>query len=109
MTEGLCLPIISVPDIKFVAGKPGTDIRAHLAELATDLQAAMAHHQAGGLDEAEALYRKLLDAVPNHPHALHLLGALETGRGRPARAVELIGRALPALARSPEAHVARWG
>jgi hypothetical protein len=70
MTEGLGLPIISVPDIKFVAGNPGTDIRAHLAELATDLQAAMAHHQAGGLDEAEALYRKLLDAVPNHPHAL---------------------------------------
>src|SRR5262249_24350358 len=35
MTEGLGLPIISVPDIKFVgAGKPGTDIRAHLAELA---------------------------------------------------------------------------
>ena len=97
--------MISAPSVQVTASKPGTDNPARVAELATDVRAAVAHHQAGRLDEAEALYRKLLDAVPNHPRILHLLGTLETGRGRPARAVQLIGQAFPGLARLPEAHV----
>ena len=73
MTEGLGLPIISVPDIKFVAGKPGTDIRAHLAELATDLQAAVAHQRAGRLAEAESLYRVVLDGERGDEIRAHLV------------------------------------
>jgi SAM-dependent methyltransferase len=52
------------------------------ATVATDLsvakaiRAAVAHHQAGRLPEAEALYRQILQAEPNYPDALHFLGIL---------------------------------
>jgi tetratricopeptide (TPR) repeat protein len=65
----------------------------------------MRHHRAGRRDEAEALYRKMLKAAPNHPRASHLLGLIETERGHPERGVELIGKAFPALARCPQAHL----
>ena len=58
-------------------------IRKYLSELATDLQAAVAHHHAGRMDEAEALYQKILEAAPNHPQALRLLGLIETERENP--------------------------
>ena len=81
------------------------NLRGRVVDLATDLQTATEHHRAGRIDEAEALYRKLLDEVPGFPRASYLLGIIETGRGRAARGVELISKALPALARSPEVHV----
>ncbi|MEN6630373.1 MAG: SEC-C metal-binding domain-containing protein, partial [Sulfuricella sp.] len=40
------------------------------------LQAALAHHQAGRLLQAEEIYQQILQAEPNHPEALHLLGML---------------------------------
>jgi tetratricopeptide (TPR) repeat protein len=87
------------------AKEAGTPVSAPAADSAGDFAAAFAHHQAGRLDEAEARYRRLLDAAPDHPRALHLLGVIETQRGRPERGAELIGRAFPALARAPEPHV----
>jgi Flp pilus assembly protein TadD len=58
------------------------------------LQDALAHHQAGRLEEAEALYRAVLAAEPRNADALHLLGVAAQQQGRPAEAVALIGRAL---------------
>ncbi len=58
------------------------------------LQAAIAHHQAGRLPEAEALYRQILARLPQHPDALHLLGLLAHHLGRHESAVELINQAL---------------
>jgi tetratricopeptide (TPR) repeat protein len=84
---------------------PLASVRARLDELANNLQAAIAYHQAGRLDEAEALYLKLLEEAPNHPQALRLLGAIETQRGRPRRGVELISKAFPAFSFLPEAHL----
>jgi protein O-GlcNAc transferase len=40
------------------------------------IQDAIAHHQAGRLQEAEHLYRAILQAQPNHPDANHNLGVL---------------------------------
>ncbi|KVC98789.1 hypothetical protein WI78_12130 [Burkholderia ubonensis] len=40
------------------------------------LQAALAHHQAGRLAEAKALYDAILTAQPGQPDALHFLGLL---------------------------------
>jgi len=40
------------------------------------LQRAIAHHQAGQLQDAERLYRAILQAQPNHPDANHNLGVL---------------------------------
>lgn len=58
------------------------------------LQAAIAHHQAGRLAEAEALYRQILERVPQHADALHMLGLLAHQAGHHEMAVELIGQAL---------------
>lgn len=55
---------------------------------------AMQHHHEGRFAEAEAAYRELLAAHPDHVDALHLLGFLAHQLGQNDRAVELIGRAL---------------
>jgi tetratricopeptide (TPR) repeat protein len=75
------------------------------ASLNAELQAGIEHHKAGQIDEAETIYRGLLKKVPHQPNALHLLGLIETQRGRPARGVELIGEALPALEKAPQIHL----
>jgi len=61
-----------------------------------DLRLAVGHHQAGRLDRAESLYRRILRREPEHADALHLLGVLEFGRGRAADAARLIRRATEA-------------
>ncbi len=105
MSEGAGSQGIPTARVQNTVGDPITDQRTRLAKLAADLQSALTHHQAGRLEEAESLYCKLLDAVPGYPRVLHLLGVVKTRRGQPEAGVELIGRALPALARVPEAHV----
>ncbi|HAL37235.1 MAG TPA: hypothetical protein DCP03_03610 [Polaromonas sp.] len=44
--------------------------------LAQALQLAVAHQQAGQFEEAETLYRTILQTQPNHPQANHSLGVL---------------------------------
>jgi tetratricopeptide (TPR) repeat protein len=58
------------------------------------LAAAVAHHQAGRLDEAERLYTRVLDADPRNFDALHLLGVIAHQQGNYAHAVELISQAV---------------
>jgi len=48
------------------------------------LQQAIAHHQAGRLQEAEYLYRAILRVQPEHPDANHNLGALAMQVKQPA-------------------------
>jgi predicted O-linked N-acetylglucosamine transferase (SPINDLY family) len=58
------------------------------------IQTAIAHHQAGRLAEAEAIYRRILGQDPARPDALHLLGAIACQTGHPSAAIDLIGRAI---------------
>jgi protein O-GlcNAc transferase len=58
------------------------------------LETAIRHHQARELPQAEALYRKILDAQPNHPDALHLLGLIALNVGQANAAIDLIRRAI---------------
>jgi Tfp pilus assembly protein PilF len=58
------------------------------------LETACRHHRSGRLREAEALYRQILQAEPNHADALHLLGVVAHQHGRHEQAVEMIGRAI---------------
>jgi predicted O-linked N-acetylglucosamine transferase (SPINDLY family) len=58
------------------------------------LRKGLEHHQAGRLDEAKVLYRDILDRVPDHADALHLLGVLSGQAGQTVAAIDLIGRAL---------------
>lgn len=68
------------------------------------LQQALSLHQRGLLTEADGLYRQVLEILPQHFDALHMLGVLEAQRGNPAAAVDLIGRAIKISARNPAAY-----
>ena len=65
----------------------GLDSRILLTE-------AVRLHQAGQLDEAAALYRKVLNVQPNSADALHLLGMIALQQGQAQTALELIGKAI---------------
>jgi Flp pilus assembly protein TadD len=55
---------------------------------------ALEHQRAGRLEEAEGIYRRILDSKPNHSDALHLLGVLGYQVGRSDIAVDLIKKAI---------------
>jgi predicted O-linked N-acetylglucosamine transferase (SPINDLY family) len=55
---------------------------------------AFQHHMAGRLAEAEALYRQILAAEPNHADALHFLGVIAHQVGQQEAAVELIRQSI---------------
>lgn len=57
------------------------------------LQLAMQQHQQGNLQQAEALYRQVLNAMPNHAFALEQFGVLAMQVGRADVAADLFGRA----------------
>lgn len=58
------------------------------------LQQAMKLHQAGNLQAAEPLYRKLLHRFPSHIQLLNVVGALELQLGNVNKGVALLGRSL---------------
>ena len=58
------------------------------------LQQGIAAHKEGKLQDAERLYRALLQAQPNHPDANHNLGVLAVAVGKPLEAVPLFKLAL---------------
>ena len=60
--------------------------------------AALEHHAAGRLAEAEALYREALAEEAHNVDALHFLGVIALQRGAPNEAIDLISQA---LARNP--------
>ena len=69
------------------------------------LQTAMAQHQAGNLQQAEALYKQVLQAAPNQPDALHLLGLVAKQKGDLKTAVQLMRRSLTVNPNYVEAYV----
>lgn len=69
-----------------------------------DLRAAAAHHRAGRLDEAAALYARVVAAEPGNTTALHLLGRIALDHGRPDDAVAWVQRAVAAQPTDPALH-----
>lgn len=69
------------------------------------LRQALAHHQAGHLSRAKALYRQILATAPNHPDGLHYFGLLAHQEGNNEIAVELISKALALQPENAAAHV----
>jgi predicted O-linked N-acetylglucosamine transferase (SPINDLY family) len=67
------------------------------------LFAALEHHRAGRLNEAERLYRLVCAADPKNARAFHLLGVVAHQLGR-RDAAELVGRALALRPDVAEAH-----
>jgi predicted TPR repeat methyltransferase len=58
------------------------------------LKQALAQHQAGRLQQAEQLYRAILQAQPFHPEANHNLGVLARQAGQPAAGLPYLKTAL---------------
>ncbi len=58
------------------------------------IQAALDHHQAGRLPQAEAILQQILQVEPNHPDALHFLGIIALQGGKKSVSVELISKAI---------------
>jgi protein O-GlcNAc transferase len=69
------------------------------------LEIARGHHQAGRLDAAEEIYKRILGVQPNHAVALHLLGLVASQRGSYQAAVEHIARAIKLDPSEPVFHV----
>jgi predicted O-linked N-acetylglucosamine transferase (SPINDLY family) len=60
----------------------------------TQYSAALLHHRAGELAQAESLYQLLLKANPKHADALHMLGVVYYQTDRAEQAVNVISQAL---------------
>jgi Flp pilus assembly protein TadD len=75
-----------------------------MSTLVEALDLAVKHHQAGDLQQAEQLYRKILQAEPTHVDAWNLLGLIAYQVGRHDQAVLTISRALRLKPDFPEAH-----
>ena len=67
-------------------------------ELTVDqaLQQGVAAHKEGKLQDAERLYRAILQAQPNHPDANHNLGVLAVAVDKPLEAIPMFKLALEA-------------
>ena len=65
----------------------------------------MTQHQAGNLPVAETLYKQVLQASPNQPDALHLLGLIAKQKGDLKTAVQLMRKSLSFNPNYVEAYV----
>ena len=77
--------------------------KAPTSAAAAQLNQAVALHQAGRLDEAEALYRQVVQQVPGQFDATHLMGVIALQRGDLADAEKLIAQALVSRPRDASA------
>ena len=62
--------------------------------IAQAIEAGVALHRRGLLDDAERLYAGILKLAPKHFDAMHLLGVVHQQRGDSDKALQLIGAAL---------------
>lgn len=75
-----------------------------MALVAESLQQALKYHEAGELDQAEALYQEIIRVDPGHADALHLLGVAAHQKADHRRGAELIGRAIARQSQSALYH-----
>ncbi|RMF28336.1 MAG: tetratricopeptide repeat protein, partial [Cyanobacteria bacterium J083] len=80
------------------------DRQAKLQELFDKYQLGVNYHKQGELESAEAIYREVLQFIPNHPDVLHMLGLAIYEQGNPENAVELIDRSIRLNPQQPGFH-----
>jgi len=86
-------------------GRASTGERAASAPTAAaEFAAAIQNHGAGRLHEAEALYRRVIAAQPNHAEAAFNLGVVLRQLGKVDEAIAAYGQALRVKPDYPEAH-----
>lgn len=74
---------------------------------APTLAQGLAHHRAGRLPDAAVCYRAVLAIEPRQFDALHLLGVVALGQGRPEEALAWFDRALAVDASTARVHANR--
>ncbi len=79
-----------------------------MVENPPSLALALEHHQAGRLDEADAIYRRILKTNPDHADSIHLHGLILFQKERLEEALEWIRRAV-ALAPETVSYQANLG
>lgn len=77
--------------------------KASSADIERMLQAAIGHHEAGRLADADAGYRRVIAADPRNVDALHFLGYLLFQRGEHRGAIDLMARSLAVNPANPRA------
>jgi Tfp pilus assembly protein PilF len=77
---------------------------AKLMRIPDAIALAADHQQAGRLARAENVCRQILQATPDDPDALHLMGVITHSKGNVAAAIELIKRAIAGDARKSLYH-----
>ncbi|MEA3225574.1 MAG: tetratricopeptide repeat protein [Planctomycetota bacterium] len=75
-----------------------------MADVSAMLEAAVQHHQIGCLEQADMMYRQVLQEQPENPVALHSLGALAYQKSQYDLALDLVGRAISSNPRIPQFH-----
>ena len=65
-----------------------------MATISEALAVAVHYHQSGNLQQAEAIYRQILQVDPSNADALHLLGVIAAQVGKHDLAVEYISQAI---------------
>lgn len=73
-------------------------------QIEQDLDKALSLHKQGQLEQAEVLYRSVLEREPDHADALHMMGVLACQAGNFTAGLKLIGRALEENAANPFYH-----
>ena len=68
------------------------------------IEVAIQHHQNGQLEQAEKLYRQVLQINPDHVDACHLLGIVLAQKGKNEAAVECLQKSLRLNPEFAEAH-----
>lgn len=76
-----------------------------MATLDTSIATALVHHRAGRLADAEAAYRRALEAAPGQPAVLHNLGVVIAAQGHHEAALALFDEA---VAREPHYATAHY-
>jgi tetratricopeptide (TPR) repeat protein len=74
------------------------------ARLRSQLKRGLELHQAGKLDQAEQIYRKILRIQPDYFDALHMLGVAALQAGRTDFAIDTLSRAIRCNSNIPAAH-----
>ncbi len=75
-----------------------------LPEAARDLETALAYHNQGALEEAQKIYRQILQQDPEHSDALHLSGIIAYQIGKNNIAIRMITRAIRNQPENPYYH-----
>ncbi len=68
------------------------------------MQSALLHHRAGHLDQAEQLYRQVLEVRPSDPHALHYLGLIAFHKGLYGEGLGWVSRSIQANPQVAQSH-----